>query len=179
MNSGGHKNAVKTLVSRPFDVRAHGVADGENARAIRFGPSRSIGDSERELVNRSKRLASLNHFSAEPRITLGDRPRAIGHYPVDLDHEIRIGADKIKAAVVHALQPRVVISRRLAPEVDEAGAQNEVRALDRGLTRRLASQSRHLVEEAGFLRRAYVEQALSRSLHQQGDGDIAGRNDAV
>ena len=74
MNPGRYEQAVEPLRGRPADIRAHGVADGENAGAIGDGPPRGGGAAERAVVDGRIGFAGLYDVAAEALIALGDRP---------------------------------------------------------------------------------------------------------
>ena len=179
MDAGCHKETIKALVVRAFDIGSHGVANHEDPRGVDGFGVRSPREFECARENRGKGLAGLDYLAARPGVAFRDRAGTIKQLAAVLHHDIGIGANELEVAGAHRGKEFFVIGGRLVPGIGKAGAEDEVRLFQRLEAGRFSTQRQYLLEKGGFIGRAKVKQAGAGALDEQGNRDVAGRDNRI
>ena len=99
---------------RTFEVRAHGVADGEHTAGRKLVTLGAFCLCQRHLIYRWIRFSGVQHFSAHTRIDIRYRACAIDKRRTALDDDVRIAAHHEQFARKQGFEQRTVIVRCFA-----------------------------------------------------------------
>ena len=131
MDPGRDEQAVDAKFGGAFQIGAHGIPDRQNSVERNIAPVRREGLAQRLLVDRTMRLAGVEHLSSQRPVEVGDGAGTVDEMIAALDHHVRVGAHHVQLALAHLGEHRPVILRRIGVVVEQSGADDVIRLANR------------------------------------------------